>query len=56
MHRSKRDPEQPAIEKTEKQLNSLLYDLLKPEQVPDSISPELLKEARRRRKRHEHHL
>jgi hypothetical protein len=56
MHRSQRDPELSAIEKTEKQISSLIYELLKPEQVPDSISPELLKEARGRRKRHEHHL
>jgi hypothetical protein len=36
----------------EKQLSNLIYDLLKPEYGGQSINPEFLKEARRKRKQH----
>jgi hypothetical protein len=36
----------------EKQLSNLIYDLLKPEYGGQSVNPELLKEARRKRKQH----
>lgn len=55
-HSSRGDPEQSIIEETEKQISTLLYDMLKPEQAYDSISPELLKEAHGRRKRHRQRL
>lgn len=55
-HSRKNDPERFAIEEIEKQISSLLYDLLKPEQIHDSIAPELLREARGHRKRPKHHL
>lgn len=40
----------------EKERNSLLYDLMKPEQQQDSISPELMKEAKGHRKKLKHGL
>ncbi len=40
-----------SLEMTEKPLSSLLYDLLKPEYEADYIPPELIREAKKKRKR-----
>ena len=51
-----KEPGESIIESLEGKRNSLLYDLMKPEHTADYIHPELLKEARGKRKKLQHGL
>ena len=50
-HTREKQPSKSILESLEEKRNSLLYDMMKPEHAGDFIHPELLKEARGKRKR-----